>query len=330
MNYQKIYDRIIENAKKQKRSKNLNYYENHHIIPRALEGPNNKENTVFLTAREHFVCHWLLYKLTSGVNKSKMAHAWFSMCRSSDGQKRKKISSKKYEYAKRAHATAVSKKFKNRKLSNYELIMRKHKPPRARKIVFDDICFTCVRDAAHYFNVNPSIIRKVESGELPYQYLFDLNLRKGRKAANISASLKGKNKGKTYEEMYGVETAKKLKDVRRKSRVGYKHKKETLEKLSNSKKGKEPWNKNKRLSEKTKKKMSKARMGKSNNRLKYTVLTPLNKSIYIDENIGLRKWLKDNYNQAISSAIKTSLKTGAPVKRGKWKGYIFYAEPKSG
>lgn len=40
-----------------------NYYENHHIIPRSLNGSNSSENLVLLTAREHFICHWLLVKI---------------------------------------------------------------------------------------------------------------------------------------------------------------------------------------------------------------------------------------------------------------------------
>lgn len=39
------------------------YSEKHHIIPRCLGGSDNKENLVSLTAREHFVAHWLLTKM---------------------------------------------------------------------------------------------------------------------------------------------------------------------------------------------------------------------------------------------------------------------------
>jgi len=56
MNYQKIYDQIIERAKNRKLE---GYKEKHHIIPKCLGGPDNKENLVELTAREHFLCHLL-------------------------------------------------------------------------------------------------------------------------------------------------------------------------------------------------------------------------------------------------------------------------------
>jgi hypothetical protein len=39
------------------------YYEKHHIIPKSLGGSNKKPNLVLLTAREHFLCHWLLTKM---------------------------------------------------------------------------------------------------------------------------------------------------------------------------------------------------------------------------------------------------------------------------
>lgn len=35
------------------------YYEKHHIILKCMGGDNSLENLVKLTAREHFLCHWL-------------------------------------------------------------------------------------------------------------------------------------------------------------------------------------------------------------------------------------------------------------------------------
>lgn len=64
MNYQKIYNQIIN-----KRKSNIityGYYETHHILPKALGGTNKKDNLVRLTAREHFICHLLLAKIYGG------------------------------------------------------------------------------------------------------------------------------------------------------------------------------------------------------------------------------------------------------------------------
>jgi hypothetical protein len=60
MDYQKIYDSIIERGK----NRILNEYrEKHHIIPRCMGGTNDSENIVELTPEEHYVCHQLLVKL---------------------------------------------------------------------------------------------------------------------------------------------------------------------------------------------------------------------------------------------------------------------------
>jgi hypothetical protein len=39
------------------------YYEVHHIIPKCMGGGNEKENLTTLTAREHFIAHWLLARI---------------------------------------------------------------------------------------------------------------------------------------------------------------------------------------------------------------------------------------------------------------------------
>lgn len=64
MNYLKIYNQIIEKYKKLnlKKGKGI-YLECHHILPRCMNGNNNKENLVNLPAREHFICHLLLPRI---------------------------------------------------------------------------------------------------------------------------------------------------------------------------------------------------------------------------------------------------------------------------
>jgi 5-methylcytosine-specific restriction endonuclease McrA len=77
------------------------YTERHHIIPRSLGGNNEKTNIVRLTGREHFICHWLLTKMTQGKFKSKMRYALRRMEHSSkdhqDGRYHTKITSKVFE-----------------------------------------------------------------------------------------------------------------------------------------------------------------------------------------------------------------------------------------
>jgi hypothetical protein len=74
--YKTWYFSIIENAK----TRPVNgYTERHHIIPRSLGGQDTIENLVSLTAREHFICHLLLSKITEGRNKDKMTAAVWGM-----------------------------------------------------------------------------------------------------------------------------------------------------------------------------------------------------------------------------------------------------------
>jgi hypothetical protein len=108
--YERWYYNIIKNAKYQSRFKGDDvYYESHHIIPRSLGGLNSKENLVLLTGREHFICHWLLYKFSEGIAKNKMAHAWFIMYQFSKFHKSRYSNSLSYEVARKAHSAAVSK-----------------------------------------------------------------------------------------------------------------------------------------------------------------------------------------------------------------------------
>ena len=88
MNYARTYYRIIEHR--------LNnpypgYTEKHHIIPRSLGGSDSVDNLVKLTAREHFLCHWLLVKMYKENKTSyyKMLKAFNMMCNSISGNQKR-------------------------------------------------------------------------------------------------------------------------------------------------------------------------------------------------------------------------------------------------
>lgn len=72
MQYQKIYDQLVQKARTRDwRSKRNRmgtndppcYVETHHIVPRALGGTDHHSNLVVLSAREHFIAHRLLHKI---------------------------------------------------------------------------------------------------------------------------------------------------------------------------------------------------------------------------------------------------------------------------
>jgi hypothetical protein len=79
MNYTRIYNQIIDNRLANPAN---GYTESHHIIPRSLGGLDESSNLVELTAREHFLCHWLLVKIhrLDIYNHAKMLRAFSMMC----------------------------------------------------------------------------------------------------------------------------------------------------------------------------------------------------------------------------------------------------------
>jgi len=62
MNYLKLYNSIIDKALNRELPKEV-YSEVHHIIPKCINGSDSPANKARLTAREHFICHYLLCKI---------------------------------------------------------------------------------------------------------------------------------------------------------------------------------------------------------------------------------------------------------------------------
>jgi hypothetical protein len=77
------------------------YTERHHIIPKSLGGDNSEKNLVRLTAREHFVCHHLLTKMTLGNERVKMLHALGKFIQNNHLQQRN-ITARCYEISRKA------------------------------------------------------------------------------------------------------------------------------------------------------------------------------------------------------------------------------------
>lgn len=113
MNYEKIYNQIVVRAK----NRILECYtEKHHIIPRCMNGSDDKENLVRLTAREHFLCHRLLVQIHPSNNKLKFA-LWAMCNMKSKRQSRYTPSSRIYESTKLEVMKLISEKKKGVKLS---------------------------------------------------------------------------------------------------------------------------------------------------------------------------------------------------------------------
>lgn len=114
MNYLKLYENIIFKANSETRQRDDGmYYESHHIIPRSWCKGEMKylvkdyRNLVLLTAREHYLCHWLLAK--EFVDDYKMLSAFLYM----SGISNKNKNSKFYENVKEKNSTLRSEKLRS-------------------------------------------------------------------------------------------------------------------------------------------------------------------------------------------------------------------------
>lgn len=117
MDYNKIYSAIIE---KRKFNKPEGYSEKHHIIPRSLGGSDNTDNIVSLTAREHFICHYILTKMYEPYTFEwyKMNNA-FMMMKCNSANQNRYFNSYLYESLKTDMAKVMSANSIGRKNSQY-------------------------------------------------------------------------------------------------------------------------------------------------------------------------------------------------------------------
>ena len=92
MDYKKAYNQLIEHAKL---NQQIGYNEEHHIVPKAEGGSDDKTNLVKLTARQHYIAHLLLAKI---YDDYKMYSALtYMQCKSSRNQRDFKFNSRLYE-----------------------------------------------------------------------------------------------------------------------------------------------------------------------------------------------------------------------------------------
>lgn len=81
MDYNKIYNNLINIVKARKINYNSSFHELHHIIPKSLGGSDDRDNLIVLGFREHFIAHKLLYKIQiDNISKNKMLYSVYLMC----------------------------------------------------------------------------------------------------------------------------------------------------------------------------------------------------------------------------------------------------------
>lgn len=95
MNYRKHYELLCKRGQ-ERLLENGEYYEKHHIIPKCKGGTNLPENLTYLTAKEHYIAHFLLH-----MTYPKDRSLWFALfCMAfleTEGQKRYLIGSRAFE-----------------------------------------------------------------------------------------------------------------------------------------------------------------------------------------------------------------------------------------
>jgi len=109
MDYQTIYNDLMTDRLKLKPQRIGEkrcgfYFEGHHIIPKCKGGtgnsnrPKNNENIVLLTAREHFLSHWLLWRIYGDRQMALSFHKMMSITKKTNRIK----SSRGYQEAREA------------------------------------------------------------------------------------------------------------------------------------------------------------------------------------------------------------------------------------
>ena len=110
------YTSIISNAlsratTKKSAKEKLGYFEGHHILPKSfkLGGDKDSMNIVYLTAREHLICHWVAIKMViNPSHKYSMMQAFHSMVFQNNGGKNKRVFIKHHALA-REYASIANK-----------------------------------------------------------------------------------------------------------------------------------------------------------------------------------------------------------------------------
>lgn len=103
MNYERNYYDYI-NYVKSLGKRELEYFEVHHILPRCLGGSDEPDNLVVLTAREHFLAHYLLTKIYP--ENFKLIDAFRMMGVINKDEQKRYINSRLYESKKKLFAMA--------------------------------------------------------------------------------------------------------------------------------------------------------------------------------------------------------------------------------
>jgi len=271
MDFKKNYHELIAKAKSENRDKSSGvYYEQHHIVPRSLGGPDTASNLILLTPQEHYMAHYYLWKFTD--SKEMACAFWFMSIHKSEGVQ-EIISPDEYAQL-REDAAEASRERQEKPVYCLELDMDFPSCKKAAVYVSgsphgsENIGMCCNKQITAAFEWKDGlryhwcwIAEKEEFKKQKEKLLYEEVHRREITNQHISEAKKGSvpwNKGIECSE----ETKQKISEAN-KGRVstfkGKHHSEESKRKLSESHKGKTTWNKGISMSEETKKKLSAAK-----------------------------------------------------------------------
>ena len=188
MNYQYHYNRLIT-SRASMNNFSCAYHEKHHILPKSMGGSDEPYNIVSLTAREHFVAHWLLWRI---YRNRKTACAFMYMCNILK-KKGIKISSRTYGESREALSVTKISDTTRKRMRDYQ--SNRSKIHRERKITAN-IRLHKYKLIGMYNRTHSDSTRKLMSDKK----LGNSNARGYKftpeQSDNLSKSLLGKKKGK--------------------------------------------------------------------------------------------------------------------------------------
>lgn len=324
MNYKKIYDAIIFKALTENRFKSVdNYYESHHIVPRCMGGLDESDNLVLLTAKEHFVCHHLLFRHYIHTQyRYSLGKAWWLMSVHNIDSRRTKhnINSSQYSQLRKLHAESCRMQFTGRKLSVEQLEQRRSNNPNRREVDIDGRIFPSIKDAADFYDVSTTFFRRWIDTDP--QYIYDIEYRKEIVSHNISSGRQNKGTGSWVDKM-GEEAAAERKKAAADRRIGFKLSDESRQKISESRRGK-PTRLGMKSTEETRQKISEARKGVSTSAHHYKIVEPSGVELFTN-GCGLPMFWKNHYGTNLPSSFRNRKgKDHIIVIQGKYKGFELY------
>jgi hypothetical protein len=188
-----------------------------------MGGSNDSDNIVKLTYREHFICHRLLVKMTTGADQRKMAFAAWQQSRPSK-HKNICITNRTYDHLRQV----LSETYTGTKRAPFGEEWRENMRQSAKtrtKVIFSEERLEKLRVLGRSFKGKK--LSDETKGKIS-------NTLKGRifsddHRANISKAKSGKTR-----QAFSAQWKQKLSE----SHKGLRHSEETLQKMSNSMKGK--------------------------------------------------------------------------------------------